>query len=434
MRQTRESPDSTQRATFDAACALVDTALNSPFRQELAADLAQANDLGTALRRLREPMRTNVWKLDTRQINLAQIVSTYDRRTRQEGFHALHDWDGKADAVNEDTIAIEVLDYVIDQRGSRPADRGVLAILVDYYFLYLLALLSLRVWDDGHADDNLDRLNQLLRHLQGPHGSGQQFAANAETLILIATSHYELDERGYDTLLDRVRTLNRSHQTKIGLSHATSMGCHLRFGFEATYGRDMVAMRDDNVTDYPWLCYALTTVMKEYARMREEGIQGRGRDTVVEAMLNGLSPDARAFVGDHPPASLAAYEADRSEFREGFRRYRADLLEELERYRPSDCTYSPISFFFNFSQNVLKGIVVDALLWGEAWQLSLNDLLTGLPGGESIAASKETLAKTLMGYARANPDRIRGRFMPAIVYDPRAGRQAFGAAIRQLKE
>ena len=47
------------------------------------------------------------------------------------------------------------------------------------------------------------------------------------------------------------------------------MGSHLRFGFEATYGRDTVVMRDDNVADYPWLCFALATLMREYARCRE---------------------------------------------------------------------------------------------------------------------------------------------------------------------
>jgi hypothetical protein len=39
-----------------------------------------------------------------------------------------------------------------------------------------------------------------------------------------------------------------------------------------------------------------------------------------------------------------------------------------------------------------------------------------------------------MGYARSSPDRIGGRLMPVIVYDPRAGRRAFAVAMRKLKE
>ena len=51
------------------------------------------------------------------------------------------------------------------------------------------------------------------------------------------------------------------------------------------------------------------------------------------------------------------------------------------------------SFSFNFSHNIVKGIVVDALLWGEPCALTLNDLLTGIPP-EAAGSSKERLAKT----------------------------------------
>src|SRR5262249_31304907 len=161
----------------------------------------------------------------------------------------------------------------------------------------------------------------LLARLQGERGSGQRFVDDAETLILVATSHYEEVERGYDRLLQRVRALNRRHQLKVALGHASSMGCHLRFGFEATYRRDTVSLRSANVADYPWLCYALATLMREYIARRPHvaappadpapaADDGPLSDRIVEAMVNGLSADARAFVGT-PPASLAGAEAER---------------------------------------------------------------------------------------------------------------------------
>ena len=52
---------------------------------------------------------------------------------------------------------------------------------------------------------------------------------------------------------------------------------------------------------------------------------------------------------------------------------------------------------------------------------------------EAQNAAKETLATTLMGYARAHPQRIRGRLMPVIVYDPAAGRRAFSVAMQKLR-
>jgi hypothetical protein len=424
--------------TFGTACSLMEAVLQGSARQAIVADVAGAKDFGHALRRLRDRIRAHVWRAGGLEVDLARIVSSYDARTRQEGFHVLNDWDGKADRVNEDIIPVDVLHYLADRRGGEPPDEAALAILLDYYFLHVLSLFSLRVWDDGgDADERFDRLNRLLANLQGPGGSGQLFADNAETLVLLATSHYELRERGYDALLDCVRTLDRVHRTKVALGHASSMGCHLRFGFEAQCGRDTAALRDDNVADYPWLCFALAAAMDEYARMLAAGVHGADRDLVVEAMLNGLTADARAFVGD-APAALSECGAERSRFRERFQEHRRDLLDEFERHRPSERTYSPLSFFFNFSHNVLKGTVVDAMLWGEAWDVSFDDMLTGVPRADGKtdgkAELKTALATTLMNYARANPDTIRGRLMPVIVYDPDTGRQAFAVAMRKLRE
>jgi hypothetical protein len=418
--------------TFEGACALVETILTGAGRLEIVAAASTSKDLTQALLRLRAAMRANVWKAGAQKIDLDAFISKYDRKTRQDGFHVLHDWDGKADHVNEDIIPVDVLEYLIDKRGAEPPDRDALAILLDYYFVHVLSLLALRIWDEGDPDGNLDRIAHLLAALQGPRGSGQRFVANAETLILIATSHFEIVERGYGTLLERVKTLNRVHRTNIALPHTVSIGSHLRFGFEATYGRDTSVMRDDNVADYPWLCFALMTVMQEYARLHDDGVQGPDRERIVEGILNGLSADARAFVGQ-APASLSTAERDRSAFRELFHAHRDDLLGQFERFRPSDQAYSPLSFFFNFSHNVLKGTVVDALLRSEAWNLTFNDLLTGI-SSDADAASKEHLANTLMGYARANPDRIRGRLMPVIVYDPATGRDAFAVTMRKIRE
>ena len=422
--------------TFDATCSVLEDVLVGSVRQGIVAEAAAAGTLERALLALREGMRSNVWKLGDHPFDLGRVVQKYDRKTRQNGFHVLHDWDGIADRVNDDTIPVDVLHYLIDKRGAEPASPSALGVLLDYYLMHLLALLTLRVWDEGDADANLDRVGTLLVHLQGASGSGQRFADDAETLLLIGTSHYELHERGYAALLDQTRTLNRTHQLRIALGHASSMGAHLRFGFEATYGRDTVNMRDDNAADYPWLCFALATLMAEYVAQRQGPAQsttGVDRDRLVEAMINGLSADARAFVGA-PPSSLAHCEAERTGFRAGFTRFRSDLMAAFETYRPSTTTYSPLAFFFNFSHNVVKGAVIDALLRGSPWELSLNDLLTGLPRNEVPDGAKLDLATTLMRYARDNPHRIRGRLRPVIVYDVQSGREAFSVAMRKLEE
>ena len=419
---------------FESTCALLDQALAGPLRRQVVADVSGARNLGAALLQLRDSMRAHVWKSGATRVDLNKPIHAYDVLTREEGFHALNDWDGIADHVNEDNIPVDVLHYLAEKQGDEPVNETSLLILIDYYFMHLLSLLALRVWDEGDADENLGRLDALLEALQGPDGSGQPFVADTETLILIATAHYERREEGYEILLERTRALSAARQLRIALGHAASMGSHLRFGFEATYARDTVKTRDDNVADYPWLCYALVTVMREYARMSEADVRGPGRDLVVEALMNGLSADAKAFIGDHPPASLSAYGDDRLGFRDLFLEHRQGLIEEGERFRPSSRAYSPFNFFFNFSHNVLKGIIVDALVWGEVRPLSFNDLLTAVGDEDAVSSAKLTLARTLTAYARANPHTIRGKLMPVIVYDPDAGRRAFGLMMRRLKD
>ena len=419
--------------SFAHACDLVGAALQGSVRREIVGGFGAAKSLGEALAGLRDAMRANRFRATGQQIFLDRAITSFDGRTRAEGFHILHDWDGVSQQTNPDTIPVDVLHFIADQRGAEAPSEVELAILLDYYFMHVLALLTMRVWDDGDPDENFRRLNAMLAELQGPNGSGHQFAADAETLLLIGTSHYEPEEWGYGKLLAKVRRLGEPHQFRIGLGHAASMGCHLRFGFEAQCGRDTLALRDDNIADYPWLCFALSAVMREYSRLVDAGLEHRDRSVIEEAMLNGLTADARAFIGV-PPPSLSDSEADRLGFVDGFMRHKSVLLESFPRFRPSDTAYSPLSFFFNFSHNVVKGTVVDALLWGEAWDVTLNDLLTGVPRAGLEPDSQQLLATTLMGYARSNPDRIRGKLMPVIVYDPQAGRRAFTVAMEKLSQ
>jgi hypothetical protein len=420
-------------AAFDEACSFVEMALTGAFRRHAVGELSAAADLGRALTRLRDGLGANALAAGGRTLSFDGFVRDFDRRARADGFHVLHDWDGKADRVNPDAIPVDVANYLIEVGAGGPPDPPVVAILLDYYLFNILCLLSLRIWDGGSADENLEGLGRLLDRLQGPDGSGHRFVSHAGTLILVATAHFELEERGYHALLEKVTTLDAAHRAKIALDHAGCLGCHLRFGFEATYGRDTIVMRNDNVADYPWLSFALSTLMDEYAA---------GRDpAVAEGLLNGLSPDALAFVKTPP-------------FAERFAAHGEELVEHFETFRPSDGAYSPLSFFFNFSHNVVKGTVVDALLRGVPWATSLNDLLTALPREPQPQTNtdehrhrpqthahehkhgndaKLSLGTTLMGYARRNPDRIGGRLMPVIVYDPRAGRQAFAIAMRKLR-
>jgi hypothetical protein len=404
---------------FANICELMTPLLAGPSRGEIVAAAAKAPRLADALDLLAVGVGRHAFQVSAGPVRFAKLIQRFDSLTRAEGFHALNDWDGVSDDVNDETIPIDVLRYIADLRRNDATDPRVLAILLDYYFLHVLALMALRIWDDGDANTNLDRLDGLRAALQGPNGSGHRFADDAATLILIATCHYEREERGFELLLDRVRTLNRAHQLKIAIGHASSLGGHLRFGYEATYAKDVTLMREDNAADYPWLRWAVLTLFAELEATPAPA--NRVRTAVVEALVGGLTADAALFAADPEIAPrLAAH--------------RSELQAAFERYRPQDVGYSPQAFFFNFSHNVLKGAVIDAMLWGEPWGVSLNDLLSSrdeVPEAAPIV-KRRALATTLMDYARKNPHRISGRLLPAIVYDPATGRRAFAAAAKTL--
>ncbi len=404
---------------FSRACDLVESALAGDERWRTIAELCARQSPSRALRRLADALRTNLRELDSRYAALDAVIAQLDARTRDEGFHVLHDWDGKAGRVNAQTIGVDVASFAVDRRGDEPGHETAAAILLDYHYANVLALLSLRVWDEGDPHTNLDRLDRLLALLQD-NGSGHRFASRAATLLLMATAHYEPNEHGYDALLAKVRALDRRDRLAIAVDHAVALGCHLRFGFQAAYGRDVGVMRADNAADYPWLHFAIETLLDAYA--------GDGDDRIVEALINGLCPD---------PSSLLASGG----FVDRFRPRRDELLDAFERFRPHGNAYSPLALFFNFSHNVVKGLVVDAVLRARPWPIPLDGFLTGLPSevessGADIFSGRRKIeaAQTVMEYARRNPDRVRGRLTPAIVYDPATGRQAFGAAMRRLRE
>ncbi len=420
--------------SFKEACAGLDAALAGGTRKAIVDEVTKAKTFDRAARHLRDSMRAHRFDASGTTLFSGRWVKHLDHVTRGDGFHALHDWNGKADRFSDDTIPVEVTNFV--EGMVRPKDhaegRFVLALLLDYYFAHLLGLLALRAWDEGEPNANLSTISRLLAALQGAEGCGQVFARSAETLILIATSHFEPDVTAYDRLLAKIERLDEPHRVTLSLAHAKILGCHLRFGLEVTCAGGITALREDNIPDYPWLCFALRTLFEAYTVCARSEKASAERRTISEALLIGLMPDASAFLGGRPPDALASRESDLARIRELFTTHRSNLLADFETHRPTLTEYSPLSFTFNFPHNLVKGIVVDATRRGIPWPMALEDLVTALPRTPELDLARRSLATTLMGYALANPDTIRGRPHPAIVCDPAAGLRAFEVTVRRL--
>ncbi|HEY7819151.1 MAG TPA: hypothetical protein VIG29_13080, partial [Vicinamibacteria bacterium] len=197
-------------ATFSSTCELVETILAGPARSRILAEASKPKEFRRRLQFLYDAFRDHAFP----GLSLESAVSALDARTRADGFHVLHDWDGMRDQLNEETIPMEVARFAMEKGAPSSSDATVLALLVDYYFLYLLALLALRSWQEGDPSQNLERVTALLALLQGPEGSGHRFVDHAETLLLVAISHFEPDIRAYQRLLQKVKTLDDVHKIR----------------------------------------------------------------------------------------------------------------------------------------------------------------------------------------------------------------------------
>ena len=413
-----EHPRLSTDVTSDDFCLVLESILEGSARRQILDRVLRGEDFEVGVKRLRSSMQTHVFRASSDVFSLAGMIEELDKRTCEDGFHVLQAWDFGTHRFSEENVPTLMMYFWMKTGPEVRRERYSLAILLDYYFLHVLALCAMRAWDGRDADTTLDRVTKLVEHLQGPQGSGHQFVQNAETLLVLAVSHFHPEGQAYDRLVEKVRSLNSRHQLNFALIGAAVLGSHLRWGFSVMYGRDLGRMRDDNTADYPWLLDALLTLTHEYARMNEAGIEGRERENVVNAILNGLTPDPWAFI-DTRPESLVECEVEYSELYELFIRYKEELLEEFESYRPERDTYSPISFHTNFLPNTLVAMVMTALLEGSAQELCLNALF--LSDWDEMGDARANLARTLMYYANASPDRLGEHGAALIIYDVGTG-------------
>jgi len=422
---------STAEVTCDDACAVLETVLSGPVRSEILDWVLKEESFGTALKRLRSAMQTHVFRTAAGPLSLRDMILQLDRRTREEGFHVFHPWDFADHRFSKENLATLMLDHCNSYGSALPKTRASLAILLDNYFVNVLALLAMRAWDGVDPDLTLDHVTELVGHLQGPRGSGQQFVGNAEMLLVLAVAHYHPEEQAYDALVDRVKTLTEAHQVRFALMGSAVLGSHLRWGFALMYKRDLGLLRPDNAADYPWLLAALVTLARDYARMNEAGIEGAERENVVDCLLNGLSSDPWAFVEKAPPA-LADHTTEHAELYGLLNRYRDDLLEDFGRRRPDREKYTALSFHTNFLPNTLVAMVVTALLQGSPHELPLDALfLANWPGEPDMRA---ILARTLAYYAGSRVERIDEHGAALIVYDEGAGMRHVNMTLQAMKK
>ena len=389
------------------ACSQLESLLENDARAETLEELSREADAGAALARLRTAMRSHRLPMRGAPASLGRVVQSLDNRTRKEGFHVLESWDYRAHRFARDIVPVLMLDRCVAS-GSHRRLEAALSILLDQYFLSVLGLIAVRAWDDGDPDAILGRVTALLTRFDRSDGGRHPFIDDAETLLLVAVSHYHPDDVAYDALLERVQALSDQRRLRLALVCAPILGSHFRWGLRFMYRRDVGLLRDDNVVDYPWLLYSMRTLLDAYSRTGSAD----DREAIVEGLLSGLSVDPWAFTGATPPC-LHAHRADHEAVRAALLACREKLVDEFERHRPDRGEYTPLGFEVNFLCNALAAMV-DTALDDCAPHPSLNALL-GRPATSTDSDALEPYARTLTNYARQHGG---AGDTALIVYDP----------------
>jgi len=412
---------------------LIESALASSVRTEIIDQALNGHTGGEGLKRLRAGMRAHTFPKRVGKLSLRGVVSRLDQRTRAEGFHVLQGWDPVARRFPEDIAPVLMLDYCARVGIRSGSEREALAILLDYYFLTILSLFAVRAWDQNDPNAALDDVTRLIGSLHGPRGSRCRFVDDAETLLLLAISHYHPEDAAYDALLRKVWQLDETHRLKVAMPGAAILGSHLRWGFRNMYGRDVGRMREDNVVDYPWLLFSVATLVRAYGASRPTGqAVDSERTQVVAHLLNGLTPDPWAFTGALPKA-MSGYPVEHAEVSDQLHAHRDALMAAFESHRPDPTIYTPLGFQFNFLPNAVTAMVAITLAGEAKASIGLNRLLAA-PEHGSVGQAEQVLAGALMRFAGGSEDRLGSRGSLLVSYDPFDALRSFNAAMRRLAE
>ncbi|MEO9035467.1 MAG: hypothetical protein ABI442_08165 [Gemmatimonadaceae bacterium] len=415
-------------STFDDACELLEDALGGHTRGAILDAAGRLGGFRAALGRLRAGMQSHTFATSVAPLALDRVLRQLDARTRAEGFHVLQAWDYRAHRFLDHTAPALMLERVAIRRAPGVDECDVLAALLDHYFLWILALLAVRAWDRGDPNANLDCVTRLANLLNGPQGSGHAFVETGELLLLLAISQYHPTEPAYDLLLHRVESLDAVHRRRMALVVAPVFASHLRWGFRFMYQRDPARMRADNAVDYPWVMFAVETLLDAYDCAKGAAGDKSDLDHVTEGLIDVISVDPSAFV-DSIPDCLRGHEASHAKVRERLAGRRHELCAEWETRRPDQKWYSPIGFEVNFLNNVIVAMV-ETLAGLTEPHVSLDALCRRQAAG-CDGPSALRLARVLTRYGGVTADAVGGHAL--VLYDGHHGSACFNAALEVLR-
>jgi hypothetical protein len=289
--------------------------------------------------------------------------------------------------------------------------------LFNLYLLRCLALLSMRLWDDGasSAGDRLWQLQGVLDQLWTRAPADQPvFLRDARWLIQMAQSP-ATDELGpyFDVAATIAESLSENDRLEVHEAGVRMAAGHLRSqirhhsttkGVSLDESRLVLTTRNSNALDFALLIQDLVPLLTAYERAWHSDDRV-ARRKLADVICQGVSPDPELFLtrvellgpysmiehlfitGDsdgravHTPMGrrhvglLRAYEAL-------IGRVSKPLCDDCPQFRPVEGAYSPYGLLYGFSSNLIEHMALRSLLPDPVTRFSLEDVFVGGDAGK----------------------------------------------------
>jgi hypothetical protein len=284
--------------------------------------------------------------------------------------------------------------------------------LFNLYVIRSLALLSMRLWDDGPdgASDRLSQVQAVLDQLWTIQAADQPvLVRDARWLIQLAQSP-ATDELGayFDVAQAVAESLSEEDRTEIHRAGIRMAAGHLRSQIRyyclkkavSPHEKSVVLnTRTSNALDFALLIHDLVPLLEAYeeACHSEDGQQ---RLELAEAICQGISPDPELFL--NRVELLGAYSmiehlfvtTDRDghvaytpmgrrhvgvlqEYEARIGRVSTALYDDCPHFRPVAGAYSPYGVLYGFSSDLIEHMALKTLQADAVTRFGLEDVFAG---------------------------------------------------------
>lgn len=291
--------------------------------------------------------------------------------------------------------------------------------LFDVFAIRQLALLAMRVWDDGAsgAGERLAEIQSLLDELRrGAPADQPVLVRDARWLIPLATSPATEALEPYFRVAERIATaFSADDRLAIQQAVARTAGGHLRsyLHYQVTQrgkslddGELIALVRRSNALDFSLLIDALAPLLEAYEHAVRQDDRER-RLALADSVCQGVSVDPELFVertdllGRHSMVEelFEATDGDRrvvatplgrrharllEEYEARIERVAAQLHEDCRHFRPAPGGYSPYGLLYGFTSNILEHIALKSSQPDAIARFGLEDAFTA-GGADKLA-------------------------------------------------